>query len=213
MSDTIHRRPLVLASQSPRRLELLQLITSDFTVVVRPIDERGVLDSIGGDDLANTIASRVTDLAEKKARAVCENVDEGAVIIGADTIVVVDGKVLGKPASVDEATAMLRSLCGKTHSVITGIALLCEEKVERFAETTTVTFFPLDKDVEQDIADYVKSGAPMDKAGAYGIQDRGCLFVDHIEGDYFNVVGLPVARLNRELKAFIAKCTTKRRKR
>ena len=127
--------------------------------------------------------------------AVCPP-QEGDVLIGADTVVAIDGAILGKPHSQQEAKNMLSALSGKTHSVFTGVTVVKGEEIHTFAERTDVTFYPLSQEL---IDRYVASGEPMDKAGAYGIQGKGCVLVQSISGDYFNVVGLPVARLYRVL--------------
>ena len=179
---------LLLASASPRRRELLTLAGVDFTVCVSNADE-----SVP----AGTPPAQAAMLtAEKKARAVAQSHPEDAVL-GADTIVVDGDAVLGKPHSPGEAKAMLRELSGKTHAVITGVCIVKDGQAETFYHESKVTFYPL-SDAEIDA--YVATGEPMDKAGAYGIQGRGCTLVERIEGDYFNIVGLPVAEVVRRLK-------------
>lgn len=121
-----------------------------------------------------------------------------AYVLGADTIVVCDGRLLGKPRTEEEAFAMLRQLSGRTHDVWTGVAIaLPQGSITSFAEKTAVTFWELD---DEEIAAYIATGEPMDKAGAYGIQGRAALFVKRIEGDYLTVVGLPLSRTVRELR-------------
>ncbi len=181
---------LILASASPRRRELLSLAGFDFDVITADVDE--VLDA----SLAPS--QLVMSLAFQKASAVAADHGESTVI-GADTVVVLDGKVLGKPHSSDEAAAMLGSLSGRTHEVYTGVCLIKGDKVHSFFECTKVMFYPLEKEL---IESYVASGDCNDKAGSYGIQGKGCVLVKGIEGDYFNVVGFPVARFCREIKAF-----------
>ena len=134
--------------------------------------------------------------ARVKALAVAANVPDSATIIGADTIVVLDGCVFGKPADEEDARRMLSDLSGKTHQVITGVCLVRGEQCTTFAETTNVYFREL---TAGEIDAYIATGEPLDKAGAYGIQGAASAFVDHIEGDYDNVVGLPVTRLERAL--------------
>lgn len=149
------------------------------------------------DEIAPAAAAEM--LALRKAEDVARRHPE-AIILGADTIVVVDGEILGKPGDANEATAMLRRLSGRSHTVHTGIALVHPQsgRSVQASEATEVTFGPMDSD---EIAAYVTSGSPMDKAGAYGIQDdRGALFVERIEGDYYNVVGLPLHRMYRILR-------------
>ncbi len=181
---------LVLASASPRRRELMSLAGFDFEVITADVDE--VLDpSLSPREL-------VMSLSFQKASAVAE-LNPDATVIGADTVVVLGGKVLGKPHSEGEAVQMLRDLSGNTHEVYTGVCLIRGDKVHKFYECTKVTFWPLEDEL---IADYVASKDPMDKAGAYGIQGNGCVLVKGIEGDYFNVVGFPVSRFCREIKSF-----------
>ena len=135
-------------------------------------------------------------LALQKAQAVAKDHRKSAVV-GSDTVVALDGKILGKPHSESEAAEMLRSLSGRIHKVFTGVAIVCGEKVTSFFEETEVEFYPL---TDQEILDYVATGEPMDKAGAYGIQGRGAVLVKRINGDYFNVMGLPISKVYRELK-------------
>lgn len=181
----------ILASASPRRLELLKLIKSDFSVLPADIEENVP---------ANITAEFSPEfLSVQKARFVADTHPD-SLVIGSDTGVFLDGTMLGKPKSEKEAADMLTKLSGRTHSVITGCALFYKGKSFSFSEKTLVTFFPLDA---AEIAEYIASGSPFDKAGGYGIQDKGGLFVKGIEGDYSNVVGLPVARLKREIENFL----------
>lgn len=181
---------LVLASASPRRRELMSLAGFDFEVITADVDE--VLDhSLSPCEL-------VMSLSFQKASAVAE-LKPDATVIGADTVVVLGGKVLGKPKSEADAVQMLQSLSGNTHEVYTGVCIIKGDRVHKFFECTKVTFWPLEDEL---IAEYVASKEPMDKAGAYGIQGKGCVLVKGIEGDYFNVVGFPVSRFCREIKAF-----------
>jgi len=182
---------IILASASPRRRELLSLAGLDFEVRVPDVDERL--------DPAWTAAQAARALAEQKAAAAAQSFP-GACVIAADTIVEIDGVLLGKPANAADAARMLRLLSGSEHRVVTGVCLRLGEAARVFAQETLVRFYPLG---EEEIEAYVRTGEPMDKAGAYGIQGRGALLVEGITGDYFNVVGLPVARLVRELKEMI----------
>ncbi len=177
---------LVLASQSPRRRELLALLGRPFRVQVASVDETM-------DDLP--IAEAVARLSHRKAAAIDAAAEE--IVIGADTVVVLDGQVLGKPRDREDALRMLRSLSGKTHQVMTGVCVLKGEKVRTHTEVTEVSFRPL---TEKEIRDYVATNEPMDKAGAYGIQGGAARFVEGIRGDYYNVVGLPVCRLGLMLE-------------
>lgn len=181
---------LVLASASPRRRELMALAGFDFEVITADVDE--VLDAF----LAP--CELVMSLSFQKASAVAKD-NPDAAVIGADTVVVLDGKVLGKPHSEADAVQMLRDLSGNTHEVYTGVCIIKGDRVHKFYECTKVTFWPLEDEL---IAQYVASKDPMDKAGAYGIQGNGCVLVKGIEGDYFNVVGFPVSRFCREIKSF-----------
>lgn len=182
---------IILASQSPRRRELIRNITEAYEVAAALVEEI----------LPEGISAEQAPvyLARLKASAVAVT-RPGCVVIGADTVVVLDGELLGKPRDAADAIRMLRMLSGRTHTVITGCCIVRDGIERSFFECTKVRFYPLS---DREIEDYVACGEPMDKAGAYGIQGRGCLFVEGIEGDYFNVMGLPVARLNRELREFM----------
>ena len=181
---------IILASQSPRRRELLSLITTEFEVITADVDETI--------DENETAENTVMMLSRKKANAV-STLNPGRIVIGADTIVVCDGKILGKPENRKHATEMLRSLSGRTHQVLTGVTITDYYKTETFFVSSDVTFFDL---TDEEIISYAESGEPDDKAGAYGIQGKGSLLVEKISGDYFNIVGLPVSMLNKKLKDF-----------
>ncbi len=180
---------MILASQSPRRRELLSLITEDFRII--PAKGEEVLPEGISPEQAVILLSR------QKAEEIYKEYKE-EIIIASDTVVAIDGKILGKPVSEQNAAEMLRMLSGRTHSVYTGVCVI-DERGEQycFAEETTVEFWELS---EQLISDYVASSEPMDKAGAYGIQGRGALLVKRINGCYYNVMGLPVGRLMRVLE-------------
>ena len=178
---------LILASQSPRRRELLERLGLHFTVRAADLDESM--------DAARPPAEEVARLSAEKAAAV----DPGsAVVVAADTVVVLDGRVLGKPRSADEAAEMLRALSGRAHQVMTGVTVRRGGRAETDTVVTDVHFRPL---TEREIAAYVATGEPMDKAGAYGIQGLASIFVDRLDGDYYNVMGLPLCRLCRMLRA------------
>ena len=181
---------LVLASASPRRRELMALAGFDFEVITADVDE--VFDPL------LEPCELVMSLAFQKASAVAGS-NPDAAVIGADTVVVLDGKVLGKPHSEDEAVQMLRELSGNTHEVYTGVCIIKGDKVHKFYECTKVTFWQLEDEL---IAQYVASKDPMDKAGAYGIQGYGCVLIKEIKGDYFSVMGLPVSESARVLADF-----------
>ena len=183
---------IILASQSPRRRELLgQMGISDF--IIRPAQ--------GEEKAAPGLspAQLVEALSLQKGVEVAASAAPGDLVISADTVVAVDGRVLGKPHSREEAAAMLASLSGRTHTVYTGVTVCRDGDVLTEHEATAVRFRSL---TSGEIAAYVATGEPMDKAGAYGIQGYGALLVEGIEGDYCNVVGLPVCRLGRMLARF-----------
>ena len=181
---------LILASASPRRRELLQKLGVPFEVIVSDCDETLPPD---------TPAERAAELlARRKAEAVAALYPE-AVVIGADTTVVLGNTILGKPHDREECVQMLTALSGNTHRVITGAAFIVNGKTRSFSETTEVRFFALSP---AEIAAYADSDEPYDKAGGYGIQGQGALLVEAICGDYCNVVGLPVARLARLMRTF-----------
>lgn len=179
------RAPLVLASRSPRRKRLLESLGLRFTVQASGIEETAPSDL--------TPDALVEHLAQAKAEAVAP-AHPGALVLAADTVVVLDKAVLGQPADAGEARAMLRRLSGRTHTVCTGLTLVhaASERRATTHEATRVTFAAL---TDAEIDAYVATGAPLGKAGAYGIQNGGALFIERIEGDYYNVVGLPLRRL------------------
>ena len=179
---------LILASASPRRKELLNLFRVPFVIRAADIDE--AMDS------AKAPFDEVARVSRLKALAVSRDPED--VVIAADTIVVCQGKVLGKPHSEAEAVSMLQLLSGRDHQVMTGCTVLKGSRCETFTEVTDLHFRPLS---EKEIADYVATGEPMDKAGSYGIQGGAALFCQRMVGDYYNVMGLPVCRLGQVLKA------------
>ncbi len=181
---------MILASQSPRRRQILEEAGFTFRTVPSSFDESGVDEQ----DPRRLVAR----LAAGKAAQVCGLAEPGEVVIGSDTVVVLDDTVLGKPQGPDDARAMLKNLSGTTHEVLTGVSLWRDgREAASFVEATPVTFWPL---TDEEIDAYVATGEPLDKAGSYGIQGLGRLLVRGIAGDFYNVVGLPVARLARELK-------------
>lgn len=183
---------LILASQSPRRRGLIGLI-----------DPAAFSVSPGVDETADPSwpAEMVPELlARRKAEAVAAAYPD-QYVVGADTAVSLEGRLLGKPRDPAEAAAMLRQLSGRTHRVYTGVAICLGARTASFTQVSAVTFYPLS---EAQIEAYVATGEPMDKAGAYGLQGGGALLVERVEGDPFNVVGLPVARLSRALAALRA---------
>ena len=179
---------LILASQSPRRKELMGLFRIPFSVQVADIDETM--------DQTLSPYDEVARVSRLKAEATPhENAD---VVIAADTIVVCNGNILGKPKDEDDAFRMLKMLSGKGHQVMTGLTVLCGDAASVCTEVTDVHFREL---TDTEILNYIRTGEPMDKAGAYGIQGGAALFVEKIVGDYYNVMGLPVCRLGQMLKS------------
>ncbi|WP_069997964.1 Maf family protein [Cellulosilyticum sp. I15G10I2] len=180
---------VLLASSSPRRQELMQLLDIAFEIVVKPIEEKIE------EDLSP--AENVKYLAFKKAAAVAQDYPE-ALVIGCDTVVVLNDRIIGKPKNPEDAKRILKALSGKAHYVCTGVAIInIKEKLEIcFCETTNVKMKDLTTD---EIDDYIATDEPLDKAGAYGIQGKGAIYIEQISGDYYNVVGLPLNRLYKEL--------------
>ncbi len=197
-------KKIILASQSPRRRELLKMIGMDFEAIPSDCDE-------------NISAENPGDLVEKLSLLKCGSVadglcsgiirpddpsDEGYIVIGSDTIVVLDGEILGKPADEADAFLTLKRLKNNTHTVFTGVSIrdTSTGKVKTFHEETKVTFFDVS---DEEIKNYVATKDPLDKAGSYGVQGIGAFLVKKIEGDYFTVVGLPVGRLFHEIQDFV----------
>lgn len=180
---------IILASASPRRQELLKLIYSDFEVMPADIEEivRKTIE----------LEQYPEYLALKKSRHIAEKRPIDDVVIGCDTGVFIDDIMLGKPQNKEQAAEMLRMLSGRTHKVITGCSVFYKGQNISFSETTEVEFYRL---TDTDISEYIATGEPMDKAGAYGIQGKGALLVKRINGDYYNVVGLPVGQLRQKLR-------------
>ena len=178
---------LILASASPRRQELLKLFGIPFIIRVADIDETMDPQASAYDEVAR--------LSREKAMAVSREKED--TVIAADTIVVCQGKILGKPHSYEEAVSMLQLLSGRDHQVMTGCTVLKGDRAETFTEVTDIHFRELS---DKEIRRYVDSGEPMDKAGAYGIQGGAALFCEKMVGDYYNVMGLPVCRLGQVLK-------------
>ena len=180
----------VLASASPRRKEILSNAGFDFEIIVSDADENISEDM--------TPEKAVEELARRKAMSVWES-NKDAVVFGCDTVVAIDGKILGKPADDEDAFNMLRMLSGKAHTVSTGVCICSQEKVSVFSNTTRVEFYPLS---DETIKSYIATGECIDKAGAYGIQGFGSVLVKEIKGDYFSVMGLPVSHASRVLSEF-----------
>ncbi|MCI8950844.1 MAG: septum formation inhibitor Maf [Lachnospiraceae bacterium] len=186
------KQRLILASASPRRSQLMRQIGLKPEIMPSMAEE--VIDGLDPKAL-------VMELSRQKAEDVAGKYQEGTVVIGADTVVSIDGRILGKPSNHREAAEMICLLQGRVHQVYTGVTIVwngsCKKKVT-FAEQTDVSVYPMS---EEEIYRYVESGEPMDKAGAYGIQGKFAAYIQEIHGDYNNVVGLPAGRLYQELKA------------
>ena len=180
---------LILASQSPRRRKMLALMDYEYEVIVSDANE---------DVPPCAPAEFVEKLAERKAEAVFSS-HEDCCVIGADTIVYLDGSIIGKPKDRDDAFRILSLLSGRTHTVYTGVAILANGKRHLFHDETDVTFAALSP---EEIRAYIGTGEPLDKAGAYGIQGPGSLLVERVNGSYFNVIGMPNEKLYRALKEF-----------
>ncbi|QRN86104.1 septum formation inhibitor Maf [Clostridia bacterium] len=174
---------LILASASPRRKEILSSMGYQFQVEPSNIEERQNPELPPKEIAADLARQKAVDISKKYPNEI---------VLGADTIVVLDDKVLGKPKDEDDAFCMLQSLRGREHQVITGVALVKNEKIHCFSVTTKV--WMMDASDEQ-LKAYVRTKEPLDKAGSYGIQGKGALLVEKIEGDYFNVVGLPIQKI------------------
>lgn len=176
---------IILASKSPRRKELLSLITEDFIIKTADVDE----------SLPKGI--KPDKAVEYLSRIKAEPFDNGTdTVIGADTLVAIDGRILGKPKNRDDAFNMLKMLSGRAHSVFTGVTVIRPDQSITFSVETKVKFFDL---TDEEINRYINTDEPYDKAGAYAIQGKGSLLVEKIDGDYFNVVGLPISTLNKYL--------------
>lgn len=182
---------IVLASKSPRRKELLGLLDLEFQIITADIDESM--------NPTLPVSDEVARLSFEKAAAIRLMVSDDTVIISADTVVELDGKVMGKPKDKADAFNMLKSLSGNTHNVLSGVTVMQGDKNLSQVVTTKVCFREL---TDTEIDAYIDTLEPMDKAGAYGIQGRGSKFVQKIDGDYFNVVGLPICTLSLMLKNF-----------
>lgn len=193
MLENLNKYEIVLASNSPRRKELLQRMGVNFKVrTLFGIDE-SYPDSLRGEDI-------VCYISRNKAKAYQSSMAPNELLITADTIVYVDGEVMGKPKNAEQAKEMLHKLSGKTHQVFTGVTIVTAKRTENFGVTSQVKFTNI---TDEEINFYVDNYLPFDKAGAYGIQEWiGIVAVEEIKGSYFNVVGLPVQRLYQKLKTF-----------
>lgn len=186
-------KKLILASASPRRKELLENLGYEFQIIPADIDE-----TVNGSKSPEEI---VKELALQKASHIANNIDYPAVIIGSDTIVVIDNTILGKPENTEDAYKMLKLLSGRSHQVISGIAIIDTSNNNKIVESASsdVYFRPIS---EKEITDYISTKEPMDKAGAYAIQGLASTFIEKINGCYNNIVGLPLFKVTRALKEF-----------
>lgn len=182
---------IILASGSPRRKEILEQLGISFQICPAKGEERIT---------KNIPAEVVAELSLQKAEEVARSAEEGSLILGADTIVAFAGKILGKPKSEEEAVQMLQMLSGEEHQVYTGVSAIIKSEIKKtvsFVDCTDVRIYPME---ESEIRAYVKTGEPMDKAGAYAVQGLFARYIEGIRGDFYNVMGLPAARLCRTLK-------------
>jgi len=178
---------IILASASPRRKEILELADLKFDVM--PSDAQEITTKTAPNEV-------VMELASIKAKDIYKKSEKQSMIVGADTVVAYQGQILGKPTDKADAKRMLTMLSGQTHEVYTGVCVIEDGKTKTFYEETKVTFYEIS---DEQIDYYIKTGEPMDKAGSYGIQGKAAVFIKGIEGDYYNVVGFPIARFLQEI--------------
>ena len=178
---------IILASASPRRKEILELADLEFDVM--PSDAQEITTKTAPNEV-------VMELASIKAKDIYKKSEKQSMIVGADTVVAYQGQILGKPTDEADAKRMLKMLSGQTHEVYTGVCVIEDGKTKTFYEETKVTFYEIS---DEQIDYYIKTGEPMDKAGSYGIQGKAAVFIKGIEGDYYNVVGFPIARFLQEI--------------
>lgn len=178
---------IILASASPRRKEILELADLKFDVM--PSDAQEITTKTAPNEV-------VMELASIKAKDIYKKSEKQSMIVGADTVVAYQGQILGKPTDKADAKRMLTMLNGQTHEVYTGVCVIEDGKTKTFYEETKVTFYEIS---DEQINHYIKTGEPMDKAGSYGIQGKAAVFIKGIEGDYYNVVGFPIARFLQEI--------------
>lgn len=181
-------KSIILASASPRRKEIFTLADLSFEVLPSSVEE------VVTKEIPHEV---VMELASQKAWDIWEKTQKDRMVVGADTVVACDGKILGKPKDEEDAFKMLSMLSGRTHQVYTGVSLIWKDREHTFYEETEVTFYPM---TEEEISKYISTKEPMDKAGAYGIQGKAAAFIRGICGDYYNVVGFPIARFLQEVR-------------
>ena len=185
--EEVIMRKIILASASPRRKEILELADLKFDVM--PSDAQEITTKTAPNEV-------VMELASIKAKDIYKKSEKQSMVVGADTVVAYQGQILGKPADEADAKRMLTMLSGQTHEVYTGVCLIEDGEAKTFYEETKVTFYEIS---DEQIDRYIKTGEPMDKAGSYGIQGKAAVFIKGIEGDYYNVVGFPIARFLQEI--------------
>lgn len=185
--DKQEMRHIILASASPRRKEILQLADLSFNIM--PSDAEEITTKTEPQEV-------VMELASIKTKDIYERSDKQSMVVGADTVVAYKGQILGKPSDEEDARRMLSMLSGQTHEVYTGVCVIEDGQIKTFYEETKVTFYEISED---EIDRYIGTGEPMDKAGSYGIQGKAAVFIKGIEGDYYNVVGFPIARFLHEI--------------
>ena len=178
---------IILASASPRRKEILELADLKFDIM--PSNAQEITTKTAPNEV-------VMELASLKAKDIYKKSEKQSMIVGADTVVAYQGQILGKPTDEADAKRMLTMLSGQTHEVYTGVCIIEDGKTKTFYEETKVTFYEIS---DEQIDHYIKTGEPMDKAGSYGIQGKAAVFIKGIEGDYYNVVGFPIARFLQEI--------------
>ena len=184
-------KKIILASKSPRRKELLELTGLSFEILSKDTDETM--------DLKKDLKDEIKRVSYEKANIIFQN-NNDAIVIGADTIVVLDQEILLKPLTVDNAINMLKKLSGKCHQVLTGVTILYKDHTISWCEESIVKFLELS---DKQIIEYANTLEPLDKAGGYGIQGKGALLVDSIQGDYYSIMGLPISKVNRILKKIL----------
>ena len=182
---------VILASQSPRRKELLALLGIEFEAIPADIDEEI--------DINKDLVSEIEKLSYQKANHIYKDHTD-CLVIGSDTIVKIGNHVLGKPKSFEQAKEMLTMLSDNTHEVVTGVTIIVNDKVETFSSIAKVTFYPL---TEKEIDEYIKTNEPMDKAGSYAIQGLGAKFIKSIDGDFYTIMGLPIGELYHRLNKYL----------
>lgn len=183
-------------------MDLLRLITPDFDIEVADVDEKKVTDNILQKNADQPFIQMATLLVEQLAKQKAEKTfiaNPDAIIIGADTVVLFKDRILGKPTDEAEAFAMLRSYFGQTHSVITGVHIMNTTHRKNFSVKTEVTFWEWSDTIEEQVLKYIRSGSPMDKVGAYGIQEMPSIWIKEVKGDYTSVIGLPISHVNQAL--------------